>query len=134
MSVAHFFQRILLTIGWESAKTASVTLLTYGRELVAALPNEDQRNKLVASAELFGGICRALLRYSSDLDHVSIWNDLLIPFLDEAIQKMPNAFISVLFDAIRYGLHHFPPQLFLPLLQWCVSKAQGENKLVSLYM
>jgi hypothetical protein len=126
----HYTSRILLAIGLNSATMSATSLLTYGRELVAAPPNEDQRNQLVASAEIFGGVCRALLKYESVNSQSSIWNEMLLPFLDEAIQKMPTAFISAFFDAIRYGIHHFPPRLFQPLLKWCVTKVQGMSFLL----
>lgn len=118
--------RILLTIGQSSANTSASFLLTYGRELVSAPPNEDQRNKLVASAEIFGGVSRSLLKFSVFHQTSKIWEETLLPFLDEAVQKMPTAFIAAYFDAIRYGIHHLPPTLFQPLLTWCVSKVQGK--------
>lgn len=106
-------------------ETCAGYLLKHCGELVSAPPNEDQRNQLVACAEIFGGACRALLKYSTALEQSSIWDTLLLPCLDDAAQKMPTAFINALFDAIRYGIHHFPPRLFHPLLKWCVAKVQS---------
>eukprot|EP00804_Cyclotella_cryptica_P029515 CCRYP_011313-RA/>CCRYP_011313-RA protein AED:0.03 eAED:0.02 QI:169/0.87/0.88/1/1/1/9/224/2315 len=116
---------ILLAIGRDHAKISAGYLLAYAKELVASLPSEDQRNQLVASAEIFAGVCRAMLKYSSIDEKASVWDILLLPFLDEAVPIMPNAFISAFFDAIRYGIHHFPPRFFHSLLKWCVVKVQG---------
>lgn len=115
---------ILHAIGSESAETSAKYLLKHCRELVSAPPNEDQRNQLVASFEIFGGVCRALLKHNTSLEQSSIWDNLLLPFLDEAVQKMPPTFITAFFDAIRYAIHHLPPRLFHPLLKWCVNNVQ----------
>lgn len=117
-------RRILRAIGRGPAEMCVGFLLDHCKELVSAPPSEDQKNQLVASAEIFGGVCRALLNYSS-ANQSTAWEELLLPFLDEAVQKMPSAFITALFDGIRYGIHHFPPRLFHPLLKWCVTRVQA---------
>ena len=119
---------ILLAIGRNHAKISAGYLLAYGKELVASPPSEDQRNQLVASAEIFAGVCRAMLKYCSIDEKAAVWDRMLLPFLDEAVPVMPTTFISAFFDAIRYGIHHFPPRFFHSLLKWCVTKVQGEQK------
>jgi hypothetical protein len=52
---------------------------------------------------------------------------MLLPFLNDAVPKMPTAFITAFFDAVRYGIHHFPPIVFRSLLKWCVTKVQGKK-------
>jgi hypothetical protein len=119
----------LLSIGHSDAKVSAGYLLAHARELLSAPPSEDQRNQLVASAEIFGGVCRALLKYSSiDASELTfVWDTMLLPFLNDAVPKMPTAFITAFFDAVRYGIHHFPPRLFHSLLKWCVTKVQGKK-------
>ena len=38
---------------------------------------------------------------------------------------MPTPYMAAFFDACRYGIHHFPPGHFLPLLKWSVNKVQN---------
>ena len=114
---------ILLAIGHGNAKVTSRYLLDQAKELVAAPPSEDQRNQHVTSAEIFGGVARALIRYSNtEEERDNIWDKMLLPFLDEAVVKVPTNMLSAFFDACRYGIHHFPPSYFFPLLKWVVSK------------
>jgi len=123
---SQLIESILLAIGHENAKTTSHFLLQQGKDLVSSPPSEDQRNQLVTSAEIFGGVSRALVQYSkTDDERNDIWETMLLPFLDVAIVKMPTDFLNAFFDALRYGIHHFPPSYFLPLLKWSVLKVQN---------
>jgi len=123
---SQLIESILLAIGHDNAKTASCFLLKQAKELVASPPSEDQRNQQVTSAEIFGGCARALIQYSNTDDERNvIWETMLLPFLDEAVVKMPTDFLAAFYDACRYGIHHFPPSYFFPLLKWSVTKVQN---------
>jgi len=50
---------------------------------------------------------------------------VLLPFVDEAVVKMPTTILAAFYDALRYGIHHFPPSYFFPLLKWSVTKVQN---------
>ncbi|KAL7471573.1 hypothetical protein ACHAXS_011864 [Conticribra weissflogii] len=122
---AQIVQAILLAIGHENAKVTSTYLLNQAQELVASPPSEDQRNQQCTAAEIFSGVCRALIQYSKNTDEQrEIWDSVLIPFLEEAVLKMPTYIMAAFFDACRYGIHHFPPNHFFPLLQWSVNKVK----------
>jgi len=115
----------LLAIGYENAKIAVGYLLAQAKELVASPPSEDQRNQQCTAAEIFGGVCRAMLLYSSTPeDREIIWETLLLPFLEDAVQKTPTYIIGAYFDACRWGIHHFPPNHFFPILKFTVVKVQ----------
>jgi len=115
----------LLAIGQENAKVAVGYLLAQAKELVASPPSEDQRNQQCTAAEIFGGVCRAMLLYSATPeDREIIWDTMLLPFLEEAVQKTPTYIMGAYFDACRWGIHHFPPNHFFPLLKFTVLKVQ----------
>lgn len=115
-----------MAIGHDNAKTTSLFLLEQGKELVASPPSEDQRNQQVTSAEIFGGVSRAMIQYCNTEDERDvIWESMLLPFLDDAIVKCPTNLGGAFFDACRYGIHHFPPRYFFPLLKWSVTKVQN---------
>ncbi|KAL7551909.1 hypothetical protein ACHAWF_015121 [Thalassiosira exigua] len=123
---SQLIESILLAIGHGEALAVSKLLLQQALELVAAPPSEDQRNQQATSAEIFGGVSRALIQYSKDEDERdNIWAKMLLPFLDEAVVKVPTNLTSAFFDACRYSIHHFPPRFFFPLLRWSVAKVQN---------
>jgi len=125
LSHSQLIETILLALGHDNAKAASKILLGHARELVASPPSEDQRNQQVTSAEIWSGVSRALIQYSSsDEDRTEIWNTLLLPFLDEAVVKMPTNVLGAYYDACRYAIHHFPPGYYFPLLTWSVLKVK----------
>ena len=114
-----------MAIGHENAKATGRFLLNQAKELVAAGPSEDQRNQHVTSAEIFGGVARALIRYSTEEERDEVWETTLLPFLDDAILKMPTNLMSAFFDACRYAIHHMPPRYFYSLTTWFVGKVEG---------
>jgi len=120
VSHAQLLQAALLFIGRDGALIASGYLLDHAKELAGSPPSEDQRNQLCTSAELFAGVCRAMLQMSGPKDVPSLWNSLLLPFLDDAIAKVPISHQGSFFDAFRYGIHHFPPMYFFDLTQWAI--------------
>jgi len=122
---ATLTESILLAIGREEATAAGRVLLAQAAKLVDAPPSEDQRNSQMTAAELFSGVARASLLYCADDDECAkVWGETLLPFLDDAILKMPNMYISAFFDALRYAIHSLPPSRFFPALQWSVAKIE----------
>lgn len=95
---SQLIETILLAIGHENAKVTSHFLLEQAKELVASPPSEDQRNQQCTSAEIFGGVSRALIQYSTtDEERSEIWEKMLLPFLDEAVVKMPVNLVGAFF-------------------------------------
>ena len=122
---SQLIETVLLAIGHDNAKISSKLLLDQARELVASPPSEDQRNQHVTSAEIFSGCSRALIQYSNtDEERDAIWETILLPFLEEAVVKMPTNILGAFYDAIRYAIHHFPPSYFFPALKWSVAKVR----------
>lgn len=100
---------ILLAIGHDNAKATASILLEHAKELVSAPPSEDQRNQQMTSAEIFGGVGRALIQYSTTEDERNlIWDTMLLPFLDEAVVKMPTNLLGAYFgelDLVQAFVH-----------------------------
>ncbi len=93
---------ILQAIDHDNAKAAAAFLLEHAIVLVSSPPSEDQRNQQVTSAEIFGGVGRALIQYSATEDERNfIWETMLLPFLDEAIVKMPTNLLGSFFGELR---------------------------------
>jgi hypothetical protein len=93
---------ILLAIGHDNAKTTANILLEHAKELVSSPPSEDQRNQQVTSAEIFGGVGRALIQYSTTEDERNlIWDTMLLPFLGEAVVKMPTNLLGAYFGELE---------------------------------
>eukprot|EP00566_Odontella_aurita_P004325 CAMPEP_0113531630 /NCGR_PEP_ID=MMETSP0015_2-20120614/3603_1 /TAXON_ID=2838 /ORGANISM="Odontella" /LENGTH=2326 /DNA_ID=CAMNT_0000430487 /DNA_START=10 /DNA_END=6990 /DNA_ORIENTATION=- /assembly_acc=CAM_ASM_000160 len=122
VSHAQLLQASLIFIGKADALTAAGYLLDHARELAGSPPSEDQRNQLCTSAEIFAGVCRAMLQMSIPEEIPELWKGLLLPFLDDAIAKVPISHQGSFFDASRYGIHHFPPRYFFDLTQWIIEK------------
>ena len=93
---------ILQAIGHDHAKAVARILLEHAIKLVSSPPSEDQRNQQVTSAEIFGGVGRALIQYSATEDERDfIWETILLPFLEEAIVKMPTNLLGSFFGELR---------------------------------
>ena len=77
-------------------------MLEHAKELVSSPPSEDQRNQQVTSAEIFGGVGRALIQYSTTEDERNlIWDTMLLPFLGEAVVKMPTNLLGAYFGELE---------------------------------
>ena len=125
VSHAQLIESVLLLIGPNDAAVASDHLLNFAREMASAPPSEDQRNSLCTSAEIFAGVCRAALRQNASSGEQSkLWKSTLLPFLDEAINRIPISHLGAFFDAFRYGIHHFPPGHFFDLTDWIIGKIE----------
>jgi len=103
----------------------SKALLSCARTLAASSPSEDQRNQQCTSAEIFAGVSRALLQLHYDLNELStMWNDILLPFLEDVIPKISSGVIGAYFDAFRYSIYHQPPNRFFELTKWVMIKVE----------
>jgi len=110
----------------ESAlNTASKHLLSVATKMAGAPPSEDQRNQHGTSSEIFAGVCRAQLLFQQHRDIESVWNTLLLPFLEDAIPKIPISMIGAYFDAIRYAIHYFHPNTYYLFTAWILDKIEA---------
>ncbi len=92
---------ILQAIGHNNASATASILLEHAKELVSSPPSEDQRNQQVTSAEIFGGVGRALIQYcTNEAERNVIWDTVLLPFLDEAVVKMPTNLLGAFFGEL----------------------------------
>ncbi|KAL7564778.1 hypothetical protein ACA910_021041 [Epithemia clementina (nom. ined.)] len=114
--VAH----ILTCLPTEKAEAVTNKLLNLCKEMVAAPPNEDQKNQQVTSAEIFAAICRYYI--TSDLISEDMWKNILLPHFDDAIQKLPFGLTSAYSDALRFSLQFCNPSLFHALIESLVEK------------
>jgi hypothetical protein len=88
---SQLIEGILELIGHDNCKKSSTFLLDQAKELVSSPPSEDQKNQQCTAAEIFGGVSRALLQSSNTQDDRDVvWETLLLPFLEEAVVKMPT--------------------------------------------
>jgi hypothetical protein len=114
---------ILSSLSESASIEASKNLLAFGKELAAALPSEDQRNQQITSAEIFAGICGSRMRSAKDME--STWADVLLPYLDDVMSKIPFSLCGAYFDAFRYLLQFSSAKRFLPLTIWLIEKVKG---------
>jgi len=115
---AQLVEIVVLRVGSPQNGDTVKYLLKYASELAAAPPSEDQRNQQVTSAEIFAGVCKALLQEESDSKIEASWKDLLLPFLGDVVPKFPISIAGAFFDAIRYGIHFAPTEKYFPLTVW----------------
>lgn len=121
---AQLVDRIIVGLEKTDGTTAAKHLLAYATEIAAAPPNEDQRNQQCTSAEIFSGVCRALLQLYEDDTTVDIWTTIFLPYLDEVIPKIPVSFIGAYFDSLRFALQFSPPNAFYQLTSWLFAKVE----------
>eukprot|EP00977_Amphora_coffeiformis_P004033 scaffold804_cov165-Amphora_coffeaeformis.AAC.12 len=99
--------------------------LLEAKEMTAAPPNEDQRNQQVTSAEIFAGVCSHYMLSSGGAGPVETWTGKLLPYLDDAMNKMPFSLSGAYVDALRYSLQFCPSGSSFELTKWLVEKIQG---------
>jgi hypothetical protein len=88
---SQLIEGILVIIGHDNCKKSSTFLLDQAKELVSSPPSEDQKNQQCTAAEIFAGVSRALMQYSNTQnDRDVVWETILLPFLEEAVVKMPT--------------------------------------------
>lgn len=121
VSHSQLVECVLNSVDKETGRLACGFLLSTCREMAAAPPSEDQRNLQITSAEIFSGICGYLLRNSYG-DCGEDWRNVLLPYLDEVMGKIPFSLSSAYFDALRYALQFSAPKSFYPLTEWLVDK------------
>jgi len=122
---AQLVHSILLLSGLKYAALGSKHLLLFSKQLAASPPSEDQRNQLCTSAEIFAGVCRALLQlYHNDDRLPEIWDTVILSFLDDVIHQIPTSVMGAFFDALRYGIHNSAPINFFILTKWAVNKIE----------
>jgi hypothetical protein len=125
VSHAQLVEKILIQIGVTDATTAAKHLLAFATEIAASPPSEDQRNQQCTSAEIFSGVCRALLRLYDNNKTTEMWNAIFLPYLEEVIPKIPVSFIGAYFDSLRFVLQFSPPNAFYPLTAWLFAKVEA---------
>jgi len=122
---AQLIHSMLLLVGQTGAIEGAKYLLPLSKELAMSPPSEDQRNQLCTSAEIFAGVCRVLLQVHCGDDELStIWETVILCYLDDVIPKIPVSVMGAFFDALRYGIHHSTPRNFFILTKWAVRKIE----------
>lgn len=124
VSHAQLVDRIIVTMGLTDGTTAAKYLLSFATEIAASPPSEDQRNQQCTSAEIFSGVCRALLQLYKDDESTDIWATIFLPYLEEVIPKIPVSFIGAYFDSLRFALQFSPPNAFYSLTCWLFAKVE----------
>eukprot|EP00559_Dactyliosolen_fragilissimus_P000383 CAMPEP_0184873496 /NCGR_PEP_ID=MMETSP0580-20130426/41872_1 /TAXON_ID=1118495 /ORGANISM="Dactyliosolen fragilissimus" /LENGTH=2040 /DNA_ID=CAMNT_0027376407 /DNA_START=790 /DNA_END=6912 /DNA_ORIENTATION=- len=96
--------------------------LIIASEFASMPPSEDHRNQICTAAEIFSGVCRALLSLDSVekgyFDRKNIWDLVLLPHLMEVIPKVPSSLFGAYSDALRYSIHFYHPKSYHPLVEW----------------
>jgi proteasome activator subunit 4 len=123
---AQLVESLLLLLDKAAAQVATEYLLVVAKELAVSPPSEDQRNRQVTSAELFGGVCRAQLRTITGAEQIDgLWRNQLLPFLEEVIPKIPASLSGAYFDAFRYGIQFVRSSTYFPLTAWIIGNIQS---------
>jgi len=125
VSHAQLVDRVMLRLGKKDGTTAAKYLLAFATQLASSPPSEDQRNQQCTSAEIFAGVCRALLKMYENDASINVWGDIFLPYLDDAIPKIPVSFIGAYFDSLRFSLQFSAPNAFYPLTVWLFSKVEA---------
>jgi len=124
VSHALLVSRVVAGLGREGGTTATKYLLAFAIEIASSPPSEDQRNQQCTSAEIFSGVCRAMLKLYEDDHATDIWSTIFLPYLDEVIPKIPVSFIGAYFDSFRFALQFSPPNAFYLLTAWLFEKVE----------
>jgi proteasome activator subunit 4 len=125
VSHAQLVEQILLGLVKADALVVARHLLSFSKDMAGSPPSEDQRNQQCTSAEIFAGVCRALLQFLSGQSLNDIWESDLLPFMDEVISKIPNSLSGAYFDSVRYAIQFSPPNKFYPMTCWLFGKIEG---------
>lgn len=125
MPHAQLIENVLCITGPLDAPKAARHLLAFATEMAEAPPSEDQRNQQCTSAEIFAGVCRALMKLTPTQDQAAVWETALIPFLENVMPKLPISVAGSFFDAIRYGIQSLSPSAILPLVSWMVANIES---------
>jgi hypothetical protein len=124
VSHCHLLQVILKEMGGATEMVVD-GLLAEAKEMTLAPPNEDQRNQQVTSAEIFSGVCAYYMLVQDQSDVGEAWTAKLVPFLDDAMNKIPFSLSGAYVDALRYTLHFCPSGSSFGLTKWLVERIQG---------
>lgn len=124
-SHAQFVSQVLVGLGIDDARIAAQYLLTFAKGIASSPPSEDQRNQICTSAEIFSGVCRALILLTDEDGVTDMWNTIFLPYLEEVTLKVPVSFIGAYFDSIRFALQFSPPNAFYALTAWLFGKVES---------
>ena len=122
---AQLVELMVCKAGLHGSEKTSKFLLDDAKILASAPPSEDQRNQHVTSAEIFAGVSRSLLQLFAGKQVNQIWKNILLPFLEEVIPKIPISIAGSFFDAFRYGIQYSDSQSFLALTKWVVESIES---------
>lgn len=123
ISHAQLVERLASWLDPESAMVMTKMLLSFSKELAASPPSEDQRNQQITSAEIFAGILGSFIR-TSRLNK-ELWDELLLPHIDDVLGKIPFSLCGAYFDAVRYALQFSSAETFHPLVTWLIDKIKS---------
>jgi len=122
---AQLVELMVIKVGSDGSQITANYLLDDAKVLAAAPPSEDQRNQHVTSAEVFGGVSRGLLQLHHGERAKNIWVNILLPYLEEVIPKIPISIAGAYFDAFRYGIQYSDSQSVLELTKWVVENVES---------
>ena len=125
VSHAQLVEQILLGLSKEDALSAARYLVVFSKEMASSPPSEDQRNQQCTSAEIFAGVGRAFLQMMGESQLDKFWESDLLPFLEEAIPKIPISLSGAYFDSVRFAIQFSPPRRFYPMTRWLFGKIEG---------
>jgi proteasome activator subunit 4 len=123
---AQLISELLLQL--DQVHTSEFAKLLYAQslDLVSEAPSEDQKNQIFTAAEIFAGISHGLLSMQPRYNICdSYWKDIVLPFFEKIIGKIPSSFLSVYSDALRFMTKDASPvQLEVPI-KWTVEKMEN---------
>ena len=124
---AQLLESFFGIIGKEDAELVAQHFLRFGLELADSPPSEDQRNQQVTSAEIFGGVARGLMRAFPGRECGAIWESILLPYLNDAISKIPISLAGSYYDAFRYSIQFSRFSDYSSLATWVINHIESST-------
>ena len=115
-------REVMEMLGEESRMTCALHMLEKCKVLAASPPSEDQQNFHTSAAEVFGGLCKALLGdFGGEANAAEKWG-IMIPYLDVLLEGIFQKAIDHWADGIRFGIHRVGVTETRPVLNLIVEK------------
>ena len=112
-------------LGEQARMKCAALMLDKCKALAEMPPSEDQRNFHTSSAEVFGGVCKALLGdFRGEANAAEKWA-IMLPFLDSVLEGIFQKAIDHWADGLRFGIHRIGVAETQPVLDLIVGKILG---------